>query len=141
MRSRYLIALCTAALSFGAGKAMSADPVKEGLWEISAQASIGGQPATSAPMVMRQCITNQTAQDLINQLTGGGACQISDYQQDGNRARWNLACSGQVSVSGTGEVVMRSDGFSGTLNVTVGMSGQTVPMTQTFDARWVGDCK
>ena len=141
MPNRLLIALCTVAASLCMGAAMSADLVKEGLWEISAQASIEGQPATTAPMVVRQCITNQSAQDLISQLTGGGACQISDFKQDGSRARWNLACSGQVSVNGTGEVVMRSDGFSGVLNVTVGMSGQSVPMTQTFGARWVGECK
>jgi Protein of unknown function (DUF3617) len=141
MPNRLLIALCAAAASLYMEGAVSADLVKEGLWEISAQASIEGQPATTAPMVVRQCITNQTAQDLISQLTGGGACQISDFKQDGNRAHWNLACSGQVSVNGTGEVVMRNDGFSGVLNVTVGMSGQTVPMTQTFDAHWVGDCK
>jgi hypothetical protein len=139
--NRFLITLCVATGSLGAAAALSAEPVKEGLWEISAQASIGGQPATAAPMVMRQCITSQTAQDLMSQLTGGGGCQISDYQQDGNRSRWNLTCTGQVSVSGTGEVVLRSDGFNGTLNVLVGMGGQTVPMTQTFDARWVGDCK
>jgi hypothetical protein len=138
---RYLSALCVLAGFLSAVPVLGADPVKEGLWEISAQTSIGGQPATAAPMVMRQCITSQTAHDLMSQLTGGGACQISDFQQDGNRARWNLACSGQVSVNGTGEVLMRGDGFSGTLNVMVGMSGQTVPMTQIFDARWVGDCK
>jgi hypothetical protein len=139
--NRFLIALWVVAGYLSAAPVLGANLVKEGLWEINAQATIGGQPATAAPMVMRQCITGQTAQDLMSQLTGGGGCQISDYQQDGSRARWNLTCTGQVSVSGKGEVLMRSDGFSGTLDVVVGMSGQSVPMTQTFDARWVGDCK
>ena len=36
---------------------------------------------------------------------------------------------------------MNSNGFNGTLDLTVGMGGQTVPMLQTFDAHWVGACK
>jgi hypothetical protein len=36
---------------------------------------------------------------------------------------------------------MGSDGFNGTLDLMIGMGGQTVPMLQTFNARRVGDCK
>jgi hypothetical protein len=122
--------------------AMGQDPVKEGLWEVSIQGEIAGQPISATPLVVRQCINNQTAQDLMAQLTGGaGGCQMSDLKHEGNRARWNLSCSGQVDVSGSGELTMTSDGFNGTLNVLVGMGGQTVPLLQTFNARRVGACR
>lgn len=122
--------------------AAAQDPVKEGLWEISVQTEIGGQPASSTPMVMHQCLTTQTAQDLMAQLTGGaGGCQVSDYRQEGNRSHWNLHCTGQVEVSGVGDVTVQSDGFQGTLDAVVGTGGQSVPMRQAFTARWVGACK
>ena len=123
--------------------AMAQDPVKEGLWEISIQGQIAGQPMAATPLVVRQCIDNQTAQQLMAQLTGGGAggCQVSNLKQEGNRARWDLNCSGQVEVSGSGELTMTNDGFDGTLNALVGIGGQTVPLMQSFNARWVGACK
>jgi Protein of unknown function (DUF3617) len=122
--------------------AAAQDPVREGLWEISIQGQVGGQPMSSTPLVVRQCIDQQSVQDLMTKLAGTtGGCQISDLSQEGNHARWNLACTGQVEVSGTGEVTMNSNGFNGTLDLMVGMGDQSVPMLQTFDARWVGPCK
>ena len=130
------------ALLFCATTAAAQDPVREGLWEISIQGQVGGQPISSTPLVVRQCIDQQSAQDLMAKLAGGaGGCQISDLHQEGSRTRWSLACTGQVEVSGTGEVTMNSNGFNGTLDLMVGMGGQSVPMLQTFDARWVGACK
>jgi hypothetical protein len=136
---RLLPTLLAAMVPLGA---MAQDPVKEGLWEVSIQGEIGGQPISTTPLVVRQCINNQTAQQLMAQLSGGaGGCQVSDLRQEGNRARWNLSCSGQVEVSGSGELTMMSDGFNGTLDLVVGMGGQSVPLLQTFNARWVGACK
>ena len=130
------------ALLFCATTAAAQDPVREGLWEISIQSQVGGQPISSTPQVVRQCIDQQTAQNLMAKLTGaGGGCQISDVHREGSRTRWSLNCTGQIDVSGTGEVTMNSNGFNGTLDLMVGMSGQSVPMLQTFDARWVGACK
>lgn len=122
--------------------ASAQDVVREGLWEISIQGQVGGQPISSTPLVVRQCIDQATAQDLMGKLAGAaGGCQISDFNREGNRTRWNLNCAGQVDVSGTGEVTLNSNGFNGTLNLMVGMGGQSVPMLQTFDARWTGPCK
>jgi hypothetical protein len=130
------------ALLFCAGPAAAQDAVREGLWEISIQGQVGGQPMSSTPLVVRQCIDQQTAQDLMAKLAGGaGGCQISNLTREGSRTRWSLSCTGQVEVSGTGDVTMSSNGFSGTLDLSVAMGGQSVPMQQTFDARWVGACK
>jgi hypothetical protein len=130
------------ALLFCATTAAAQDPVREGLWEISIQGQVGGQPISSTPLIVRQCIDRQSAQDLMAKLTGAaGGCQISDLRQEDSRTRWSLACTGQVEVSGTGEVKMNSNGFNGTLDLMVGMGGQSVPMQQTFDAHWVGACK
>ena len=134
--------LAVVAFLFCAIPAAAQDAVREGLWEISIQGQFGGQPISSAPLVVRECIDQQSAQDLMAKLTGtAGGCQISDLRKEGSLTRWSLACTGQVEVSGRGEVTMNSNGFNGTLDLMVDMSGQSVPMLQTFDARWVGACK
>jgi len=92
-------------------------------------------------MVVRQCMNNQSVQDLMAQMGGAGACQISDFQQTGNHARWNLACTGTMEVSGTGETELGTDQFTGRMSVVVTMSGQSVPMVQNFQARRVGECQ
>jgi uncharacterized protein DUF3617 len=115
--------------------------IREGLWEVSVQAEVGGQPMSAAPMVVRQCMNNQSVQDLMAQMGGAGACQISDFQQTGNRARWNLTCTGAMEVSGTGETELGVDQFTGRMNVVITMSGQSLPMVQNFQARRVGECQ
>jgi hypothetical protein len=130
------------ALLLCATSAAAQDPVREGMWEISIQGQVGGQPISSTPLVVRQCIDQQSAQDLMAKLAGGaGGCQITDFSREGNRTRWSLNCTGQVEVSGTGEVTLNSNAFNGSLDLMVGMGGQSLPMQQTFDARWVGACK
>jgi hypothetical protein len=92
-------------------------------------------------MVVRQCISNQSIQALMAQIGGAGACQISDFQQSGNRARWNLSCSGEPQVSGTGETEIAADQFIGRMNLVVTMSGQSLPLVQNFRAQRVGQCE
>lgn len=121
--------------------ATAAPDIREGLWEVSVQADLGGQPMTDTPMVVRQCISQQSVQELMAKMGGAGACQISDMQQSGSHARWKLSCSGQLDVSGTGETDIGTDEFIGRMNLVVGMAGQSVPMVQSFKARRVGDCQ
>ena len=132
--------LCAALLAPQCANAQ--EQLREGLWEITVRMEIGGQPASAAPLVVRQCLNQQSAQDLMTQLTGAaGGCQVSDLQQEGNRARWNLTCSGQIELTGSGEVTMTAGGFDGTLNAMIGMGGTSVPIMQTFGARRVGECQ
>lgn len=130
------------ALLFCATTAAAQDPVREGLWEISIQSQVGGQPISSTPQVVRQCIDQQSAQDLMTKLTGAAdGCQISDLHREGSLTRWSLKCTGPVEASGKGEVTTNGNGFDGILDLMVGMGGQSVPMQQTYSARWMGACK
>ena len=121
------------ALLLCATAAAAQDSVREGLWEISIQGQVGGQPISSTPLVVRQCIDQQSAQDLMAQARRRrGRMPDIGLQPEGSRARWSMNCTGQVDVSGTGEVTMNSNGFNGTLDLMVGMGGQSVPMQQTL---------
>jgi len=61
--------------------AASAADIREGLYEISVRAELAGQAMTQAPMVMRQCVTQQSVQDLMSQMGGAGGCKVSNFQQ------------------------------------------------------------
>jgi hypothetical protein len=133
--------LLIAATALFAGVASAAE-IREGLYEISVRAELAGQPMTQAPMVVRQCVSQQSVQDLMGQLGGTGACKVSDFQESGNQAHWNLACTGQMQISGTGETQINGDEFTGHMNLMVQMgSDQSVPMVQNFTARRVGECQ
>jgi Protein of unknown function (DUF3617) len=122
-------------------RAIAGPDIREGMWEVSVLAEVGGQPLTAAPMVVRQCISNQSVQGLMAQMGGAGACLISDFKQTGNRARWNITCSGPMAVSGTGETEITGDQFTGRMNLVVTMSAQSLPMVQNFEAKRVGECQ
>ena len=139
---KYAMCMCFFAASIVVPPfAFGGPDVREGMWEISVLAEAGGQPLTSAPMVVRQCVNHQSIQELMAQMGGAGGCQISDFQQTGPRAHWNIACTGNMEVSGTGETEIAGDQFTGRMNLVVTMGGQSLPMVQNFQARRVGDCQ
>jgi len=139
MTCRALIpaALCVALLP----GALSAAEMREGLWEVSVEAELGGQPVSSTPMVVRQCMDQQGVQDMLTKLGGEGTCKISDLNQVGSHARWNVSCSGQTEASGTAEADFGAEEFSGRMDLDVTINGQSVPITQRLKARRVGECQ
>jgi len=59
--------------------AASAADIREGLYEVSVRAELAGQPMTKAPMVVRQCVSQQSVQDLMSQMGGAGACRCPTF--------------------------------------------------------------
>jgi hypothetical protein len=138
---RWLIVLAALAFLARAAGVLAAPDIREGLWEVAIEAEVGGQPISATPMVVRQCVGAQSVQNLMAQMGGAGGCNISDFQQSGARARWKLACSGAMDVSGTGETEMADDQFSGQMDLVIKMGGETMPMVQKFRAHRVGECQ
>ncbi|HTT39466.1 MAG TPA: DUF3617 family protein [Burkholderiales bacterium] len=139
MTRRVLVSavLCTALF----WTALSAAEMREGLWEVSIQAELGGQPVSSTPMVVRQCMDEHGVQDMLAKLGGEGACTISDLDQRGDHARWNVNCSGQTEASGTAEADFGAEEFSGRMDLTVMVNGQSVPIAQHLKGKRVGECQ
>lgn len=138
---RWLIVLAALVLLARTAAVLAAPDIHEGLWEVSVEAEVGGQPISDTPMVVHQCIGTQSVRDLMAQMGGAGGCNISDFQQDGPRARWNLVCSGAIDVSGTGQTEIAGDQFSGRMDLVIKMGGESMPMAQKFRAHRVGECQ
>ena len=122
--------------------ALCAEPdIREGLWELKVEFQVAGQAIGNAPMVIRQCISNQSIQDLMTQTGGGSECKVSDLQREANHAQWKFACTGAMDVSGTGETEIGDDQFAGKMALVINMGGESMPMEQTFSARRLGACQ
>ena len=99
MKPSYRPALLAASL-LAMPSAWAQSDLEEGLWEVSVTMAIGGQPTSAQPLVVRECIAQQNAQELMSQLTGAGTCNTADLRQEGNRATWRLTCSSPVEMEG-----------------------------------------
>ena len=121
--------------------AWAQNDLQEGLWEFSVTMAIGGQAASEQPLVMRQCVSQQNAQELVSRLTGAGTCNTTDVRQDGNRASWKVACTNPVELEADGSASFAGDRFEGAMSGQIGMSGQRLPFTQNFQARRIGPCQ
>ena len=121
--------------------AWAAGDLQEGLWEISVTMNIAGQAASAQPLVMRQCISQQSAQEVMAKLTGAGSCSTSDLRQDGGHATWKVSCSAPVELEASGAANFLGDSFDGSMTGSLGMGNQQLPFTQSFRARRTGPCK
>ena len=115
--------------------------LQEGLWEVSVTMSIAGQATSAQPLVVRQCIAQQSAQELMSRLSGAGTCSTADLQQEGGRATWRLTCSAPMQIDADGEASFQGDSFEGAMNGQIGMGEQKLPFSQSFRAHRVGACQ
>jgi hypothetical protein len=138
-----LSALCklTFAAVFAMPAAWAQNDLQEGLWEVSVRMEMAGQPASDKPFVMRQCIAQSNAQEVMAKLTGAGNCATGDLKQDGNRATWTVTCTAPVELVADGTATFRSDNLDGSMSGQIGMGNQKVPFSQNFTARRVGACQ
>jgi hypothetical protein len=125
----------------GMPAAWAQNDLQEGLWEVSVTMEMGGQPASAKPFVMRQCIAQTTAQDVMAKLVGAGNCSTGNLKQDGNRATWTVTCTTPVELDAEGSATFGRDTFDGSMSGQIGMSNQKLPFSQNFTARRVGACQ
>ena len=115
-------------------------PMRPGRWEVNVQMEMPGLPAKIPPTVTTQCVTEEQLKDPNSAVpTGPGgeqACKVSDYKVDGSKVTWKMTCSGQMPLSGDGELTFVGDTYTGVIN---GKADQTT-MTLRLNGKRLGDC-
>jgi hypothetical protein len=131
------------ALAVGVSSALLAQgPRRDGRFEIKMEMDMAGMPMKMPPITTTQCITPEQAADPQKAMPPQGGrgnennCKVSDYKQDGNKVTWSMKCEGKEPMTGTGEFVYASDGYTGTMMMDRG--GQA--MTMKYTAKRLGDC-
>jgi len=113
--------------------ARAADPPGV-LWETTSQMVMEGMPFSPPPMNLKLC----TPKVWTNPPPGGDkTCVNTNFTRVGNKATWTMQCSGDMPMTGTGEITFEgTDSYTGAINATA--EGMT--MTIKLSGKKVGTC-
>lgn len=104
------------------------------LWESTSQMVMPGLPFSPAPQTLDVC-----RHAVWTQPPPGGdpSCVNSNYQIVGNKVTWTMQCSGDMPMTGTGEIVFEGTGkYTGAIIATA--EGMT--MTIKLSGKKIGTC-
>ena len=122
--------------------ALAAPPggMRPGLWETTVQSSMGG----GKPIATRSCITAQQLADpkgAVPKMDNPQMkCEQVDYKVNGNTINWKMRCTGEVPMDGVGQMTSGPDNYSGKMDMTMKMQGQSMIVSNTMTGKRVGDC-
>lgn len=123
-----------AALLFLALAPVRADDPPGVEWEMTSQMVMPGMPFSPPATTLKIC----TPRVWTRPPPGGDAtCVNSNYTRVGSKVTWTMQCSGQMPMTGTGEINFDGpDKYTGAINATAdGMS-----MTINLKGRKLGTC-
>lgn len=121
---------------------VAAPVMKPGLWEITMKMEGAGMPASISPTKVRHCYRAEDLKDLRNTLPEKNSnCKVSDWKESGNTVSWNMACTGEHAMTGSGSITYSGETYTGTTKMTMTHGGQKMTMSQKYSAKRVGDCR
>ena len=91
------------------------------LWQMTSQVAMQGMPMAMPANTVKVC----TAKEWTRPPPGGDkSCVSSNFQRVANKATWDVVCTGEMAMTGHGEVTFTgTDSYSGAINATTqGMS-------------------
>lgn len=111
----------------------AADPPGD-LWQMTSQMVMPGMPFSPPPTAAKVC----TAKEWTKPPPGGDpSCVTSDYQRTGNKATWTMQCSGDMPMTGTGEITFAADGsYTGVITATA----EGMAMKINLSGKKIGSC-
>jgi hypothetical protein len=106
------------------------------LWETTSQSVMEGMPM---PMQMPAQTTRSCSKPVWTQPppSADKDCATSDFKIVGNKATWTMQCTGDMAMTGTGEMTFNgTDSYTGLIKFsTMGMN-----MTVKLSGRKIGAC-
>jgi hypothetical protein len=130
--------LVLATLLLVAASAARAD-IQAGNWEMTVTTSIEGMPGGMAPITQARCLTEAEAKDPSRLIGTGAGCEFSNKQDTGSQITFDVVCTGQVPLSGSGAVRYTAQTVEGTLDVTA--TNPRIVTRSQLSGRRLGDCK
>jgi len=107
--------------------------MRPGRWQNTVQMQMPGMPMQMPPQTTTRCVTaEQLARDPNSWIPSGpdgSACKISDQKVVGNKVTWKVACTGQMAMTGDGELTFMEDSYEGTLMASTAMGGMTMKLS------------
>jgi hypothetical protein len=135
-------------LVFAAALAVStaaiAQEIKPGLWQYSVSMNIPGMPAGAHTQSFQRCVTPKEVQDKSAYMRSDSKsqCKMSDFKQQGGQFSYNVACKGDMSM--TGKVSGKTTPDTMNVNTEFTLSPPQAgmgSMKQTMSGKRIGECK
>lgn len=124
------------------GMAAQQHPMRPGSWEVTGQMSMAGKQMP--PITSTQCVTPE---QLKQAQEGGppagvangpqGSCTVSDQKITASSVTWKMTCTGQMAMTGEGQMQFRGDTYTGTMTMTMAQGA----MAMNVSGKRVGDCQ
>lgn len=104
------------------------------LWQTTSQMVMEGMPFSPPPTTLKICKSTQW-----NKPPPGGdpSCVTTNYKRVGNKATWAMQCSGEMPMTGTGEMTFDGpDSYTGVINA----MADGIAMTIRLSGKKIGTC-
>ena len=115
--------------------------IEPGQWEMTVTTSVEGMPGGMAPVTQARCLTREDARDPTRLIGASAGCQFSNRRDTGSEITFDVACTGQVPMSGSGAVRYTAQTVDGTLELTANMGNQRLLTRSRLAGKRLGDCK
>jgi hypothetical protein len=105
------------------------------LWQTTSQMVMTGLPYSPPPNTTKLC--RAAVWNSPPPPPPGQSCTTSNFQRDGEKVSWDTQCTGEMDMTGHGEITFTSaETYTGTINFTA--EGMTI--TMNLSGTKIGDC-
>ena len=122
--------------------AMARADLQPGNWELSVTSMMQGMAQPIGPITQTRCVTEADARDpsrVVGQASGG--CDFSNKQDNGSLMSFDITCSGQIPMRGSGQVRYGAQNFDAELDLTADAQGQKIMTRSKITGRRLGACQ
>ena len=118
-----------AALGLLALAPVRADDPPGVLWQVSSQMVMEGMPFSPPPNSVKVCTAKEWTKPPPS---SDKTCVNTDFTRVGNKATWTMQCSGEMPMTGTGEITFEgTDSYTGAIKATAEGMTMTIKLSGT----------
>ncbi len=105
------------------------------LWRTTSQMVMTGMPFSPPPTTMQLCTAKEWTQPPPP--PPGQSCTTSNFQRTGNKVSWDTQCTGEMDMTGHGEITFTGDdAYAGTIS----FSAEGMAVTMNLTGTKIGEC-
>ena len=134
------------AAALAAPLAAQAAPIEPGNWEFTVDVhaeGLGAFQPKPGPIVNTRCITPEQAANPAKVMSDAGArgqCDFSNQRDTGAEYSFDVRCTGQVPVQGSGKMRYGPQAMDGDINLDGDMQGMRFTTRSHITAKRLGPC-
>jgi hypothetical protein len=116
--------------------------IEPGNWEFSLESPLQQSP-NGGPVVKQRCLSPEEAADpqkVLSEARGSDKCQLSNVRDSGSDYQFDLACTGNVPVHGSGTVRYTPTSLDGEVDLIGEARGLRLKTRSYVSGRKLGPC-